>query len=121
MHITKQFLDKNPNVIFVFGDNTKRKGKGGAAKLRSHPQTYGFVTKRAPNNKPESFFCKESYRPIFQTESMVFEWEITQHRHLIYLVSRVGAGLANRHGIYEYLIKDWREKLVKKYSNVILL
>lgn len=44
--VTKQFLDNNPNAIFVFGDNLLRVGYGGAAILRDHPQTYGFITKK---------------------------------------------------------------------------
>jgi len=44
MIITAQYLKENPDHIFVFGDNTVRKGFGGAAKFRDFPNTYGFVT-----------------------------------------------------------------------------
>ena len=66
--ITKKFLQENPNVIFVFGDNLLRKGKGGAAKLRDEPNTYGFITKKAPNNQDSSFYRPIEYRYIFEEE-----------------------------------------------------
>lgn len=44
--VTKEFLDQNPNAVFIFGDNRRRLGYGGAASLRDHPQTYGFITKK---------------------------------------------------------------------------
>jgi hypothetical protein len=34
MYITKKYLENHPNHIFVFGDNSLRQGKGGAASLR---------------------------------------------------------------------------------------
>lgn len=57
--VDEEFLNSNPNAIFVFGDNLIRRGTGGAAKLRHHPQTYGFVTKKLPNNNDASFFTPE--------------------------------------------------------------
>jgi len=49
-HMTKEYLRAHPEVIFVFGDNLIHRGKGGAAKLRDEPNTYGFITKKYPNN-----------------------------------------------------------------------
>jgi len=46
--ITESFLNENPNTIFVFGDNLKRIVCGGAAALRYHKQSYGFITKKYP-------------------------------------------------------------------------
>jgi len=64
--INKKFLDDHPNVIFVFGDNTIRRGKKGGAVLRDHPQSYGFITKKYPNNNPSSFFYKDEYEKVLK-------------------------------------------------------
>lgn len=53
--ITKYWLKKHLECIFVFGDNLIREGYGGAAILRDEPNTYGFITKKYPDNKNESF------------------------------------------------------------------
>ncbi|MFW6247319.1 MAG: hypothetical protein ACOC22_04075 [bacterium] len=59
--ITRKYLKENPEHIFVFGDNLLRKGYGGAAKLRDLPNTYGFITKKYPDNKDESFYTPDEY------------------------------------------------------------
>lgn len=50
IQITDQLLNNNPNALFVFGDNLIRKGYGGAAALRDHPQAFGFVTSKSSFN-----------------------------------------------------------------------
>lgn len=68
MKITRGYLKNNPDHIFVFGDNLKRKGFGGAAKLRDMPKTYGFVAKKVPNNNIGSFYKPDEYNEKFKTE-----------------------------------------------------
>ena len=69
--VTKEFLDQNPNAVFIFGDNRRRVGYGGAASLRDHPQTYGFITKKNPDNLDESFFHPESYHIDFTVQLLL--------------------------------------------------
>lgn len=47
---------KDSTDLFVFGDNLQRVGKGGQAIIRDLPNSIGLVTKKEPNNNPESFF-----------------------------------------------------------------
>lgn len=49
-------LKKNPNKIFVFGDNLKRKGEVGQAIIRGKENAYGIVTKKSPSTKSSSYF-----------------------------------------------------------------
>jgi len=118
--ITKQFLDNNPNYVFVFGDNTIRKGKRGAATLRDHPQAYGFITKKFPNNRDSSFYKPKEYQTIFQNELTKLINLIENNPNKIFLISKLGGGLANKYKIHEKVIKPGLEVL-KKYSNVIFL
>lgn len=46
--ITRDYLRKNIDHIFVYGDNTLHKGNKGAAILSNEPNTHGFVTKKFP-------------------------------------------------------------------------
>jgi hypothetical protein len=66
--ITREFLDSNPTAYFVFGDNIERRGTGGAAVLRDHPHAIGFITKKFPDNKDESFYKPEEYSSVFFEE-----------------------------------------------------
>lgn len=121
MEITKEFLRNNPNYIFVFGDNTLRKGKAGAAKLRDEPNTYGFITKKFPSNRDNAFFTIESYKPIFQEELFKLEMEIRKSQGVVWLLSACGSGLANKYKIWENIIHPEFERLERTYQNVRLL
>ena len=119
--ITKEFLDKNPNAIFVFGDNLKRVGLGGAAILREHPQAYGFITKRSPDNRDESFYKPEHYRTDFMAYSVELQLFIEKNRDKIIYISQLGGGLANKYKIWEQVVKPGLEKYFSHYENVVFL
>lgn len=54
-------LKNNPNKIFVFGDNLKRKGEGGQAIIRGEENAYGIVTKKSPSSKSSSYFTDDDF------------------------------------------------------------
>jgi hypothetical protein len=118
--ITKEYLRKNKNHVFVFGDNLIRRGLGGAAELRNESNTYGFITKKFPSNKPSSFFKKSEYMSVFYSEYLELEREIKANKNKTFLISKIGSGLANRHGIFEEVIRPSIKEL-DKYPNVKFL
>jgi len=120
MIITREYLRSNPSHIFVFGDNLLRKGKGGAAELRDEPNARGFITKKAPNNETESFYHPAEYRGVFIKELYDLSWEIFDHPERTYLISKLGAGLANRYKIWEIVIQPGLEK-IRGFENVTFL
>ena len=118
--VTKTFLTYNPTVLFVFGDNTIRKGFGGAAALRNCENAYGFITKKYPNNKSTSFYTIDEYSMIFIEEFAKLIHIIENNPNRLILISKLGAGLANKHHIFENIIHPNFEQL-SKYNNVTLL
>lgn len=121
MNITRKFLRQNGNYYLVYGDNLQRRGHGGAALLRDEPNTYGFITKKEPNNNSNSFYTVEEYIPVFQEElNKLIEQIELYYFDRIYMISKLGAGLANRHKIWENVIQPGLEQL-KKYKNVMFL
>lgn len=121
MYITRDYLRSNPNHMFVFGDNLLRKGKDGASALRGEPNTYSFVTKKAPNNRDESFYRPDEYRAVFLKELQKLEMAIRQGGNILWLISALGSGLANKYGIWEQVIKPELEKLHERHENVRML
>lgn len=119
--VTKEFLEQNPNSIFVFGDNTHRVGYGGAAALRDHSQTYGFITKKNPENMDESFFRPDNYRIDFRVQAIELQLVIEKNSDKIYYISQLGGGLANRYRIWEKVCKPGIEKYFSHYNNVVFL
>jgi hypothetical protein len=115
--ITKKYLKENPNHIFVFGDNLLRKGKGGAALLRDEPNTYGFITKKRPDHNLDSYYHPDEYYPIFNRELNKLIKLIEINPNKIFLISKLGGGLANNFNIYETVIKSGLQ-ILNKYPNV---
>lgn len=55
--IMRKDLTNNPDVYFLFGDNTVRKGLGGQAKeMRGEPNAIGIATKLTPTSGSNAFF-----------------------------------------------------------------
>jgi hypothetical protein len=55
-------LTNNPNVLFLFGDNTKRRGLGGQAKeMRGEPNACGIATKALPSQMDNSYFSDADF------------------------------------------------------------
>lgn len=120
-NITKEFLDKNTNVFFVFGDNLIHKGHGGAAFLRDHARAVGFITKRYPANRDGDFFTPETYPPVFLQEVQKLLAHIQRHPYHTYYVSKLGANLANRYGIWESIIFPELPKRLAEYREQVVL
>lgn len=57
---TVELVRSKPDILFIFGDNTYRTGKGGQAVIRDEPNTLGIATKYHPSMVPSSFFSDDS-------------------------------------------------------------
>ena len=121
MYITKEYLRSHPNEVFVFGDNTLHRGKGGAAALRDEPNTYGFITKKYPSHENEAFYTPEEYMDIFISECNKLAEFVCKNTDKTFLVSRLGAGLANRFGIYEKVIEPYLDSRLGIFPNIVFL
>jgi hypothetical protein len=121
MIITPEYLLEHPLEVFVFGDNIARLGAGGAAKLRYLPNTYGFITKKFPNNYDGSFFKPDEYKDFFTNEIVKLRVEIITNPHRTYLISKLGAGLANKYKIWEKVIEPMLKESLDDLKNVRFL
>jgi hypothetical protein len=117
--ITKEFLDLNSDAYFIFGDNLIREGMGGAAALRYHPHSIGFITKKFPDNKDSSFYKPEEYSPVFFEELKKLEKVIKSRPNKRFYISQLGGGLANKFRIWELLIRDNLVRSLNKFDNVV--
>jgi hypothetical protein len=54
-------LRKNPDKIFLFGDNLKGYGKGGQAVIRDEINAIGIPTKKSPSMDKTAFFTDTEY------------------------------------------------------------
>lgn len=122
LEITRDFLDAHPEAIFVFGDNLERRGTGGAAQLRDYNnQTYGFITKKTPKHDIHAYYTVTEYRDVFEAELHKLKQLIAAKPEYVFYISKLGAGLANRNGIYENVIQDKLQRELEGITNVVML
>ena len=119
--ITAEYLNSHPDEIFVFGDNTRRIGTAGAAALRHCPNTYGFITKKIPNNRNDSFYKPDEYRAIYQEEISKLKRLIESSPEKKFLIAKIGGKFANRFGIFQHVIEPQIKEDLKAYNNVMFL
>lgn len=59
--LTPSTLRKEPNTLFVFGDNDLREGKGGQAVNRDEPNAIGIRTKHKPTTNADAYYTDDNY------------------------------------------------------------
>lgn len=96
-----------------------RKGKKGAAICRDETNTYGFITKRYPSSEISAFFKPINYQPILNKEMDSLITLIAGTPNRIFLISKLGGGLANKFNIRPMIIKELEKLSI--YNNIIFL
>ena len=120
MIVTREYLLEHPDHIFVFGDNLRHSGCKGAAELRYIPNTYPFITQKFTNYAYTSYYTPEEYASVFYEERFKLLTKIKANPDKTFLISRLGAGLANKYLIWEKVIRPGLLRF-GKISNVELL
>ena len=91
---TNADVKSNPNKIYVFGDNTQRKGTGGQAQIRNNENAFGIATKLQPNNSDAAFMSDAD----LQSNKDVIDSDIAKikadGRPLVFPKDGIGTGLA---------------------------
>lgn len=121
--IYRSDLHLNPHVIYVFGDNDRQEGLGGQAKeMRGEPNACGVPTKKAPDNKPGSFYTDDEYaenvRKI-EFSFKVLEQELESGTCVVFPTEGLGTGLAdlkNKAPATHKYIDERINGLVEKYG-----
>lgn len=99
-YFSKEDCQKHPHSLYVFGDNTIRKGSGGQATIRDEPNSIGIATKLRPSmNTDEEFMSDKDLESnksiinndIFRLKYLFMEGE---YEHLVFPYAGLGTGLS---------------------------
>ena len=97
--ITRDKVKENPDVLYLFGDNSLRKGLGGQAKeMRGEPNTLGIVSKKYPSNNSSSFYTDEdfySWLEVFSSDIKNLAERINSGKYKAIVIPQIGVGLAD--------------------------
>lgn len=96
--IYREDLQENPNVLYVFGDNDLRKGRGGqAAEMRDEPNAVGVRTKWTPGTGHGAYFYDSDYEQIIEMIDDDLEpiiEALENDRIVVFPLDGIGTGLA---------------------------
>lgn len=109
--ITREMMRAEPDVLFVFGDNFARYGKGGQAKeMRGEPNAVGLVTKRSPlQHLTESDINR--VRVAAHDDINRLKWHIETGGTVVWPTAGIGTGFAK--------LKIVAPSILKFYDNVL--
>lgn len=98
-HFSRQFVidDIDADIVYVFGDNVKRRGRGGQAKAcRGLPNTIGIRTKYAPGRRKKDYFGQDELtEKLYICEDiLVLERVIAEGKFVVFPDDGIGTGMA---------------------------
>lgn len=92
--IYRDDVKRNPNVLYVFGDNIARKGFGGQAReMRGEPNAIGIATKHSPI----AYFSDKDFEDVIEIIDIDFKPLFTHQTSggiIIIPTDGIGTGLA---------------------------
>jgi hypothetical protein len=108
--VYREDLQANPQVFYVFGDNSQRVGMGGQAKeMREEPNAIGIATKKSPSE----FFadCQEDFLAL-KKDLDFLEFEIVNTGcDVVFPLDGIGTGLSEMETRCPKLWKYMNERL----------
>jgi hypothetical protein len=124
-HYTRSIIKKNPETIFVFGDNMIETGlKGQAKEARGEPNSVGIPTKWLPSGEQAAYFLDTHKQAVFPKIINKFA-EIREHlangRNVVFPAAPLGSGYAKLDEKAPEIYKKMNltvEHLVEKYGTL---
>jgi len=97
--IKRYELRQNLKTLYLFGDNTERRGMGGmAGEMRGEPNAIGVATKRKPTNGQDAFYGKEDlnvFTELMQIEMAKIRYTLEKGDYdTLVIPVRIGMGRA---------------------------
>ena len=93
--IYRDDLQRNPDILYVFGDNAKRFGMGGQAKeMRGEPNAIGIATKDSPSESMSDDDYINNIMTIMEDMKPIFN-HLINLGNIVLPSDGIGTGLAN--------------------------
>ena len=105
--------------LFIFGDNTIRKGKGGQAQIRDCKNSFGIATKLYPSMKESSFFDdSEKCFDIIDKEidNLKNIISTTDYKTIVFPADGLGTGLSDLQNRAPKLLEHLNKRLVEAFE-----
>lgn len=95
---TKEQIQKDRDILYLFGDNVQRVGKGGQAKVcRDEPNCIGVATKLAPTYQESDYMSDDKLAYNIATISRDFLpiiFHLQKGKTVVFPADGIGTGIA---------------------------
>ena len=116
-YYTVEDTKNNPNKIFVFGDNLKRKGEKGQAIIRKEKNAYGIVTKKSPSSKSSSYFTDDDLKENkILIDEDIEKIKLDGREIVVFPKDGLGTGLAKLKKKAPNTYKYLKDRLLEEFS-----
>ena len=112
--IKRKNIEKNREILFVFGDNDERKGFGGMAKeFRGEINSIGIRTKKSPSSNLDAYYNDSEYEENCRKISEDVKSIIKKSKDYVgvWFTRNIGQGLADlpkkAPKTFEFLMKEF--------------
>jgi len=110
--ISREYVKKNPDKTFIFGDNLERGGYGGQAKeMRGEPNAIGIPTKKLPSMTDDSFFTDDEFSENKKAINIALS-KIPRNATVVMSSNGIGSGRAElmkrAPKTWEYLTEEFK-------------
>ena len=87
-------LAKNKDKVYIFGDNSLSRGKGGQAIIRDSKNAFGIPTKKAPSTGEDAYFKDSELESNKQEIDEAIAKIVNDGREVVFPKDGIGTGLA---------------------------
>ena len=114
-------LKANPDKIYIFGDNSIKKGKGGQAVIRGEGNAFGIPTKKLPSTGENAYFTDEELESNKQEirnaiDIIKVEADSFFPRNVVFPADGIGTGLAKLKEKAPKTYQFLQQELVKNFG-----
>ena len=106
----------NPDKIYVFGDNTDRRGTGGQASIRNNLNAFGIATKVHPTNNADAFMSDKDLENNKKVIDSDIQKILDQNKPLVFPKDGFGTGLAKLKEKAPQTYQHLKEQLLVKFG-----
>jgi hypothetical protein len=106
----------NPETIFVFGDNSLRKGCAGQAIIRGEPNAFGVATKILPSMGRPAFMRDVPKDREILLKDLRDLYRISKSHPILFPEQGLGTGLAMLSETAPYLFQEMNEIIVSTFE-----
>lgn len=115
-NLTVELCRKNPEKIYVYGDNLTGAGMAGQACIRKEPNAFGIPTKRYPSTHIGAYFKDKPCEMEHVISSLRVLYGLARSSTIVFPSKGVGTGMAKMSQYSPLILAKMNDILLKHFN-----